>query len=170
MGALAFAAPSLGAQEIDAPPSCGSKVAAFSDGKTFRLWMVRRGSLVVNDPLRPLSRDTMLVLQIIVNGRVATAYGPDLSQLRRGGPPATLEEQNGESIRWEGGNDAPPPVLRIVADDGRVVFDRLAFSGCEDAPAVRSPSRARPDTPAPAPRAGSRPPKPPVALPQGAIR
>lgn len=155
---------SAAAQDVIPARACSGRAAVFEDGKAFKLWLVRRGSLVVADPLRPLSSDPTLVLHIIVNGRVATAHGPDFTNLRRGGPPAKLEEESGEKIRWEGALEDLPSSLRIVAEDGRVVFERLAFSGCEDAPAVRAPPSARPRA------AGqTRPTKPPVALPQGAI-
>lgn len=165
MGLLAVPAFAQGEPE---PIGCTGTSAVFSDGKAFRLWVVRRGAMIVSDALRPLSRDEIVVLQIVVNGRVATAFGPDLSRLRRGGPPAALEEEQGGSITWDPGIDSLPPALRIVAEDGRVVFERLAFSGCEEAPAGRVPvpvAAPNPNRPGVAPR----PARPAVALPQGAL-
>lgn len=158
------------AQEIPTPGSCSGKNAAiYADGKSFRLWVLRRGSLQVNDPLRPLSRDAFVVLQIVVNGRTATAYWRDIAHLRRGGPPAKLEEESGDVIRWESRIDELPASLRIVAEDGRVVFDRLAFTGCEEPPAARAPARATPEGSRKPAGDAAKPARPPVALPQGAI-
>ncbi|GJD52598.1 hypothetical protein OPKNFCMD_5364 [Methylobacterium crusticola] len=162
----------------DTPPvACGTQAAEYSGGaKGFRLWVTRRGAMTWTNPLRPLSPESLQVLQVVIRGKAATAYGPDLSRLQRGGPPAALEALNGTAIRWTDAADGLPPVLRIVDDEGAKVLAELAFQACGDAPKVaeakpaqkprtaKAKPRPSPDPPADATRTPSG-----LTLPQGAI-
>ncbi|WP_207767864.1 hypothetical protein [Methylobacterium frigidaeris] len=97
-----------------------------------------------SNPLRPLSPETVQVLQVVIRNKLATAYGPDLSGLRRGPSPAALEAQNGATIQWAGSPDTLPPTLRILADDGGQVLAELKFQACGDAPKVAEPKAPKP--------------------------
>jgi hypothetical protein len=143
----------------DAAPACAAPQAAeFAGPKGFRLFVTRQGTMTWSNPLRPLSPETVQVLQVVIRNKLATAYGPDLSGLRRGPSPAALEAQNGATIQWAGSPDSLPPTLRIVADDGGQVLAELAFQACADAPKV-----AEPRAPKPVPTARKGAPKPPKA-------
>lgn len=134
LSARALAAP------VDAAPACPAPQAAeFGGGKGFRLWVTRQGAMTWSNPLRPLSPETVQVLQVVIRNKLATAYGPDLSSLRRGPSPAALEAQNGATIQWAGTPDSLPRTLRILADDGGQVLAELAFQACGDAPKVAEP-------------------------------
>ncbi len=98
--------------------------------------------MTVSNPLRPLSPEIVQVLQVVIRNKLATAYGPDLSGLRRGPSPAALEAQNGATIQWAGSPDPLPQTLRILADDGGQVLAELAFQACGDAPKVAEPKPA----------------------------
>jgi hypothetical protein len=134
--ALLSALPARAAGE-DAVPACpGPQAPAFAGGKEFRLWVTRQGTMALTNPLRPLSPETVQVLQVVIRNKLATAYGPDLSGLRRGPAPAALEAQNGAVIQWAGNLGDLPRTLRILADDGGQVLAELAFQSCGDAPKV----------------------------------
>lgn len=164
------------------PADCAPKAALYS-GKGLKLWVLRQGALVLaENPLRPLSRDEAVVLEVVVNGRRATAYGPDMNNLRQGGSLKSVEREGREPVRWAEGRTAPA-ALRVVAEDGRVLAGPLAFGGCEEPPAAKAivdrpvkaerPARGKGQgkgkgagTPA---AAGADAP-PPAHLPQGALQ
>ena len=139
--ALLLAAGSAGAQEAPAV-ACGRQAAQFAAGSKFSLWVTRRGVLTRDNPLRPLSPEVLEVLQVVIRGKAATAYGPDHDNLRRGPAPASLEAQSGGApIRWGGTADGLPALLRIRADDSTAVLAELRFQACGDAPKVAEPKR-----------------------------
>lgn len=166
--------------EAPAPLDCAPKAAIYQAGKSAKIWVVRQGILVLaENPLRPLTRDEAVVLDVVVNGRRATAFGPDLNHLRQGGSPASLEREGREPIRWSESGVAPA-AIRVVAEDGRVLLGPMRFGGCEDAPVAKAVA----DKPVQAekPARGARKPKAaaagqdesssgpaPARLPQGAI-
>ena len=181
---LCCADASLGrAAEQDAPPTpaagpsvptaCGTQAARYDDGAGFGLAVTRVGQVRVENPLRPLTPEVTRVLQVVIAGKVATAYGPDLTALRRGAAPGAIEAQIGGPIRWEVTLPALPDQIAIVGDDGGALA-RLAFRACEDPPAVSAPPQAKRSKPPGKPRgapegraAGKVPPG--FSLPQGAI-
>src|SRR5215212_10722511 len=76
--------------------------AAYSAGSGPQVHVVRRGSMSLQNTLRPLSNATpAVVLQVTISGKVATAHGPDFEEMRRGGPPQQLEEESGSRIIWD---------------------------------------------------------------------
>jgi len=127
------------------PSECGSRAAAYASGNV-RIWVLRRGTMQEENPLRPLSRDQLIVLQVVVNGRSATAFGPSFDSMRQGGAPARLEEASGHRIAWDSGPQILPDNFRVVSEDGRVLLGPLSFDSCGDAPAVAAekPARAQP--------------------------
>ncbi|NNM72296.1 hypothetical protein [Enterovirga aerilata] len=155
--------------EPRSPAECGPRAALYGAGKV-RVWVLRKGTLREENPLRPLSPETLTVLQVVVNGRSATAFGPNFEEMRQGGAPARLEEASGSSIAWESGKENLPASFRVVSEDGRVLLGPLTFQSCADAPAVaaeKPASRTRSgggEARRPARDAESRP-----GLPQGAI-
>ncbi|KMO31865.1 hypothetical protein VQ02_25285 [Methylobacterium variabile] len=129
----------------DAAPACPAPQAPeFAGAKGFRLWVTRQGTMTWTNPLRPLSPESVQVLQVVIRNKVATAYGPDLSGLRRGPSPAALEAQNSATIQWSGAVADLPPTLRILADDGGQVLAELKFQACGDAPKVAEPKASKP--------------------------
>ncbi|TNC11412.1 hypothetical protein FF100_20025 [Methylobacterium terricola] len=134
----------------EAVPACPApRAPEFAGGKGFALFVTRQGTMTVSNPLRPLSPETVQVLQVVIRSKLATAYGADLSGLRRGPSPAALEAQNGATIQWAGSPEHLPPTLRILADDGGQVLAELTFKACGDPPKVAEP---KPPKPAPVAR------------------
>jgi len=137
-------APAIDRAPLDAtfaaPPTiaCGSQAARFEGEKGFEVFVTRVGRAQVENPLRPLTPETTEVLQVAIGGKLATAYGPDLSALRRGGPPGAIEAQLGTTIRWRETLPPLPDPLSIVSEDGRPLA-RLGFRECTAAPAVKAP-------------------------------
>lgn len=161
------------------PDGCAGRAALYAGGpKGTRIWVVRRGSMVLaENPLRPISRDRAVVLQVVFNGRLATAFGPDHENLRQGGAPADIERLGAEPIRWSDDAATPPPTLRVVADDGTVLLGPLPFVECADPPSAKPVAARRPEKPVaperrPAGAAGHAFPQGPSipGLPQGAIQ
>lgn len=172
------AATAAGAQ--DGPkspePSCAGKAALFQTEKGLKLWVVRRGEMKLpENPLRPLSDEHALVLQVVVNGRSATAFGPDFANLRQGGAARDVERQGVEPIRWEDGSAPLPDQLRVVAEDGSVLIGPMRFAGCEDPPAAKAvaPVAAARLAPGAGQRSKKKVAEPagrePPGMPQGAI-
>lgn len=152
------------------PASCAGRAAAYTGAAGFKLWIVRQGTAYESNPLRPLSKEPLVLAQIVVGKRSTYAVGPDFANLRRVTGLKDLETE--EPVTWSGGDRPPPATLRIVTDDGRVVFERLAFAGCEEAPAAPPPVEAAAAKPAPranAKRPGQDGPPSRSRLPQGAI-
>jgi hypothetical protein len=173
--ALASAVTSASAQQAAAPPApeidCGAEAGLYAAQGGFKLWVVRRGTTVRSNPLRPLSDSPpVVVLEVDIAGRRATAYGPDYASLVRGGPPEQLEQGNDAPIKWEASGGKLPPALQIVAEDGSQVLANLAFKECGRPPAAKARRAPQAKASAPAPRAAREPAAPPsTGLPQGAL-
>jgi hypothetical protein len=120
-----------------APPgtACEGQAARYENGKGFTLFAIRAGEMRIDNPLRPLTPDFTHVLEVIVGGKRATAYGPDYESLRRGGPPGAMQASLGAPITWAPSLPALPEKIGIVAEDG-VPLAALAFRACEPAPAA----------------------------------
>jgi outer membrane biosynthesis protein TonB len=167
-----------------APPVvCEPGQAVLYEGtKDFPVWVTRMGSVSIENPLRPLTPDVTRVLQLVVGDKIATAYGRDLTSLRRGASPGSLEKLLGGAIRWEAKLGALPDGFDIVSDAGATLA-QMHFKECGTAPAAKAlpepvakkeqkPKSAR--KPAPRSTAGSTPPSGGAApggrpIPQGAI-
>lgn len=163
-------------------PSCEGQAARYENGKGFSLFAIRAGEVRVNNPLRPLTPDFTHVLEVIVGGKRATAYGPDFASLRRGGAPGTKQTSLlGAPIQWAPSLPPLPDSLGIVAEDGTALAT-LAFRACEPPPALapepvpktakkapspaRNSDRSKAAKPATASEAKAQS-KPPAKTPQG---
>ena len=121
------------------PPDCGTRDALYVADKGLQVWVTRRGTMTLaENPLRPLSHDEVMVLEVVVKGRLATAWGPDFDNLRQGNAPRDLEREGAKPIRWEAGATPYPPSIRVVGEDGRVLFGPMRFDQCGEAPAGRA--------------------------------
>lgn len=116
---------------------CEARAALYEGPKDFAVWVTRTGAVVVENPLRPLTPETTRVLEVVIAGKAATAYGPDLFALRRGGSPAVLGALLGAPVRWDPVPAALPDTLNIVSDTGKSLA-QLGFRECGEAPAVKS--------------------------------
>ena len=114
------------------------------------LWVTRSGTITIDNPLRPLTPDVTRVLQVVVGGKIATAYGPDTLSLRRGGSPATLEGTIGGRILWDASLVALPDSLPINTETGQPLTE-LRFQECGSAPSAKllPPPKARRMAPTP---------------------
>lgn len=144
LAALVASAATAQARNEAATPSCSPKAALYAVEKGAKVWITRRGRMEFENPLRPLTPERLVVYQVVVNGRIATAYGPDASLLRQGGAPQQLEREVAP-IKWQGGADGLPGELRIVAEDGRVLVGALRFVECAEAPSAKVVAPRRPD-------------------------
>jgi hypothetical protein len=145
----AVAAP-RGGYAAPAVEPCDGQAARFESEKGFALSVIRAGEVRITNPLRPLTPDVTQVLEVVIAGKRATAYGPDFGALRRGGPPRAMQTLLGGPIQWEATLPSLPGFLGIVADDGSPLAD-LTFKGCEAPPA------APPEPPPVAEKKGARP-------------
>ncbi|GJE76247.1 hypothetical protein [Methylorubrum suomiense] len=180
------------------PKAAAKPGQATADPASIELWVTRTGSITIDNPLRPLTPDVTRVLQVVIGGKVATLYGPDVLSLRRGAGPAVLEGTIGGTIRWDASLNALPDTVPVLADSGDILAE-FRFRACGTAPAARTlaapkPRRTAPPADAaglgaeagkeaakgttrerdrPAQRAEPRPagsaPRPAVPMPQGAI-
>ncbi len=116
---------------------CEARAALYEGPKDFALWVTRTGLIVVENPLRPLTPETTRVLQVVIAGKAATAYGPDLYALRRGGSPGALEAMLGAPVRWDATPTPLPDTLNIVSETGQSLA-QLGFRECGEAPAVKA--------------------------------
>ncbi|WP_336488643.1 hypothetical protein [Methylobacterium nigriterrae] len=121
-----------------AASACGAKAARYEGAKGFVVFVTRKGRSELENPLRPLTPEVTQVLQVTIAGKAATAYGPDLKALRRGGAPGALEAQLGAPIRWDAALPALPDPIAIVSEAGEVLT-RLDFRDCAEAPPVKAP-------------------------------
>lgn len=187
------AAPPVACEKGEAVRYEGS--AGKAPSAAVELWVTRSGLITIDNPLRPLTPDTTRVLQVVIGGKVATAYGPDFQSLHRGAGPAVLEGVIGGAIRWDASLIALPDTFPILSDSGDILA-AFTFRACGTAPAAKTlaapkPRRTAPTADALAPETGkdttrdptktTRPPRraeprpdaapraPAVPLPQGAI-
>lgn len=158
------------------PPAgqpCGASAARFENGKSFKMTVTRAGQVQTTNPLRPLTPEVNEVLLVVIAGKVATAYGPDFSTLRRGSAPAAIEAMLGGPIKWQPSLPTLPETLSIVSEEGAPLA-QLAFRACETPPAVKAPppkAEARKKAPAKRapPKAAAEKTPPGFSMPQGAI-
>lgn len=122
----------------------------YQGAKNAELWVTRSGTITIDNPLRPLTPDVTRVLQVVVGSKVATAYGPDVLSLRRGGSPATLEGTIGGRIQWDASLLALPDSLPINTETGQPLAE-LRFHECGTAPSAKllPPPKARRMAPTP---------------------
>ncbi|SFM19114.1 hypothetical protein [Methylobacterium pseudosasicola] len=150
---------------------CGARAARYESGKGFNMVITRAGQVKTTNPLRPLTPEVNEVLQVVIAGKVATAYGPDFTTLRRGTAPAAIEAMLGGPIRWESALPTLADPIAIVTEEGATLA-QLTFRACEDPPAVKAAPKpqAKKKAPAkrPAPKAAEKAP-PGFSMPQGAI-
>ncbi|MGH1569820.1 hypothetical protein ACRAWG_03080 [Methylobacterium sp. P31] len=152
---------------------CGPRAARFESGKGFKMVITRAGQVRTTNPLRPLTPEVNEVLQVVVAGKVATAYGPDFTTLRRGGAPAGVEAMLGGPIRWQPALPTLPEPITIVSEEGTPLA-QLSFRACEEPPAVKAPPNVEARKKAPArrqaaPKAAAEKTPPGFSMPQGAI-
>jgi hypothetical protein len=184
--APAQAAPAPATPEPAAPPTtsptpaagpaveqpCGAQAARFESGKGFKMVITRAGQVRTTNPLRPLTPEVNEVLQVVIAGKVATAYGPDFTTLRRGSAPAAIEAMLGGPIRWQPSLPTFPDPIAIVTEEGTPLA-QLSFRACEASPAVRAPPKTEARKKAPArraaPKAAAEKTPPGFSMPQGAI-
>lgn len=141
-------APASPAPETQA---CGTQAARYATEKGFALWVTRRGTMLQENPLRPLTPARFVILQVVVNGRLATAFGPDYARLQQGFSPGDLEKDGAAKISWVEGADELPPTIQVVGDDGGALFGPMRFVACGEAPKTKVAASPRP-TPKPEPR------------------
>lgn len=131
--------------------ACGAQAARYATEKGFALWVTRRGTMLQENPLRPLTPARFVILQVVVNGRLATAFGPDYARLQQGFSPGDLEKDGAAKISWVEGADELPPTIQVVGDDGGALFGPMRFVACGEAPKTKVAASPRP-TPKPEPR------------------
>ncbi|MCJ2133728.1 hypothetical protein MKK69_06525 [Methylobacterium sp. J-026] len=176
--APAAAADPAPASNPDATPAvapdqpCGGRAARFENGKGFSMVITRAGQVQTTNPLRPLTTEVNQVLQVVIAGKVATAYGPDFSTLRRGSVPSAIEAMLGGPIKWQPSLPTLPESIAIVSEEGTPLA-QLAFRTCEAPPAVKAPPKVQARKKAPArpaaPKAAAEKAPPGFSMPQGAI-
>lgn len=158
------------AAQVEQP--CGARAARYEGGKGFKMVVTRAGQVRTTNPLRPLTPEVNEVLQVVIAGKVATAYGPDFATLRRGTAPATIEAMLGGPIRWQPSLPILADPITIVAEEGSTLA-QLAFRACEDPPAVKAAPKAQAKKKAPvrraAPKEATQKAPPGFSMPQGAI-
>ncbi|GJD35236.1 hypothetical protein [Methylobacterium aerolatum] len=113
--------------------TCDAQAARYESGKGFGFHVIRAGMVRIDNPLRPLTPDFTQVLEVVIGHKRATAYGPDFTSLRRGGPPNSLQGVLGAPIQWDPQLPILPDSLGVVGDDGRPLAS-LGFKACEPAP------------------------------------
>jgi len=157
------------------PPGqpCGASAARFESGKAFKMVVTRAGQVQTTNPLRPLTPEVNEVLLVVIAGKVATAYGPDFTALRRGSAPAAIEAMLGGPIKWQPTLPTLPEAMTIVSEEGTPLA-QLTFRACETPPAVKAPppkAEARKKAPArrAPPKAAAEKTPPGFSMPQGAI-
>ncbi|MGT2480198.1 hypothetical protein ACU4GR_18215 [Methylobacterium oryzae CBMB20] len=145
--AAAPAAPSQAAPQAASPTPaagptleqpCGTQAARFESAKGFKMVITRAGQVRTTNPLRPLTPEVNEVLQVVIAGKVATAYGPDFATLRRGGAASGIEAMLGSPIHWEPTLPTFPDPIAIVTEEGTPLA-QLTFRACEAPPAVKAP-------------------------------
>jgi hypothetical protein len=124
--------------------ACGRKAAVYTGDKGFRLLVRRTGRATEENPLRPLSKENVLVLEVLIAGKPATAYGPDFLRMLRGGSADELQKILGQPITWDATNDVIPEIIQIVSEDTSQVLTQVRFKECTDLPRPEARGRVTP--------------------------
>lgn len=154
------AAPSLPVAEAAGPATevaCEQKAALYAAANGFRLWITRRGTLAYVNSLKDPPEQRDAILEVSINGNLASLRGEDPGRLTRGGAPQEVAAGVQGALAWEGKLERLPRVLQVLSETGGGVAAHLAFQECGTAPRTRAPR------PPPQPTQPSRP------LPQGAL-
>ena len=137
-----------------------------------KVQVLRHGSFRQRKALEPEGASTeAVVVEVRIEGKSASAYGPSFDRLQRGPASQELEQEVGDRIRWRDGPASLPPALVILSDEGSEVVARLRFEGCGtgSAGSAGCPRRSKQQTPtwqANPPASGI----PSRTLPRGAIQ
>ena len=154
------------------PETCGKNPAVYWAGAGPKVQVLRHGSFRQRKALEPEGASTeAVVLEVRIDGKSASAYGPSFDRLQRGPASQELEQEVGDRIRWRDGPASLPPALVILSDEGSEVVARLRFEGCGTASA-RPAGRFRPSKQQ-TPTSQANPPasgNPSRTLPRGAIQ
>jgi hypothetical protein len=150
---------------------CDAGAAIYWAGSGPKVQLLRRGKMSQVNPLRPSSEAApALVVEVNINGKIATAHGDSFAAMRRAGPPQQLEEESGQPIEWDAKLADLPKYIQILSDHGSEVVARLQFTECGRAPKSARrrdlPAKAQLPNP-PSPRSAS---ESPHRIPQGAIQ
>lgn len=136
---LPAAPPSATPTTVTGPPvACDPGQSVLYDGPNeFSVWVTRTGAVTIDNPLRPLTPDVTRVVQLVIGDKIASAYGRDLSSLRRGASPAALESLLGGPIRWDAHLGTLPDSFEIVTD-ANAPLAQMRFKECGTAPAAKA--------------------------------
>jgi hypothetical protein len=154
------AAPASPPAQPTAEVACAPKNPLYAAENGFKIWVMRRGNLA------PGGAEPRIVLQVNIDGNIATTHGPDFARMLTGGPPAQLERQSGGRIAWESKLGALPEAIDIVSEGSAEVVSRLHFKEC-GTPAKAQADPAAPRNPHGEPRADAPRSFP---MPQGVFR
>jgi hypothetical protein len=127
--------------------------------------VVRVGTLDQRNPLAPRTNaPALIVLEVRIRGKAASAYGTTFHELRRSGPPDDLERDYGNAIQWERTLSTVPQELLILAEEQGEVVAKLRFLKCSAPPNPRGRETK------PKPRASPRALENPIErLPRGTL-
>lgn len=139
--------------------ACGAKTPLYTADNGFKLWVVRRGNLA------PGGAEPRIVLQVNIDGSLATTHGPDFAHMQTGGRAAQLEQQSGGRIAWDAKLGPLPDTIEIVSEGSSDPISRLRFKECGTPPRGKAEPAAR--SPQPEPRAEAPPAFP---IPQGVFQ
>jgi hypothetical protein len=156
----ASAAPAPAPAPPTAEVACAPKNPLYAAENGFKMWVVRRGNLA------PGGAEPRIVLQVNIDGNIATTHGPDFARMLTGGSPAQLERQSGGRIAWESKLGALPEAIEIVSEGSAEVVSRLRFKECGTPPKAQA-EPAAPRNPQGEPRADGQRSFP---MPQGVFR
>jgi hypothetical protein len=108
----------------------------------------------------------LIVLEVRIRGKPASANGTTFQELRRSGPPGDLERDLGNAIQWDQTLGTLPRELLIVGEEPGEVVAKLQFVKCS-APANPPVPQAKrkPSTP----QKPGAPGKPTAPLPRGTL-
>jgi hypothetical protein len=151
------------------PEACGPNAATYWADSGPRVHVVRRGAITESKPFEPESAATeSVVLEVRINDKAGTAYGPSFDKMHRAGPPSQLEEEIGSAIRRSSNLAGLSLNFDVVSEDGPEVVARLRFEGCGSV-RLRPTERNRPAR-KPEPTDASPRERAPGVVPQGAIQ
>lgn len=154
-GAAVAPVPTPSAAEV----ACAPKSPLYSADNGFRMWVMRRGNLA------PGGAEPRIVLQVNIDGSLATTHGPDFARMQTAGAAAQLEQQSGGRIAWDSKLGPLPETIEIVAEGSTDVVSKLRFKECGTPPKGKAEQAGR--SPQPEPRTdGARS----FPMPQGVFR
>ena len=146
----------------------GGGIPIYSQADDVKVAVLRFGTLIQDNPLRPMSNEILSIWRITVNGKPGFLRRMSAESFDEISSPEELEYMSSRSVTW-GMGLSELPVSILIVTRSRSVVGPLTLSGCEQRPVSPASNPAGTLSGGRTNAKYMKPTLPRVQLPQGAI-